>query len=108
MARVLPVPAPARIRTGPSMVVAASCCPEFSSSRSVMLGGGPAWEGTFYPTGTLSANSRSEQGLPRGNIAEIDLEKEEGLVVRHKGEIRDVKVRVVDCAKVVVQIEEEK
>src|ERR1700692_919104 len=59
MARVFPVPAPASTRTGPSIVVAASCCPEFSSSRSIMLGGGPDSEVAFYPTRMHSANPRS-------------------------------------------------
>src|SRR5712664_635926 len=40
---LLPLPAPARINTGPSVVVAASCWPEFNSSRSVILAGGSFW-----------------------------------------------------------------
>src|SRR5271167_1147324 len=37
MARVLPVPAPARIRTGPSMVSAARRCSGFNSLRKVSI-----------------------------------------------------------------------
>src|SRR5262249_10575829 len=37
MARVLPVPAPARISTGPSVVSAARRCSGFSSSRRVNI-----------------------------------------------------------------------
>src|SRR5260221_554337 len=40
MARVLPVPAPARISTGPSVVSAAARCSGFSSSRRVSMSPG--------------------------------------------------------------------
>ena len=72
-----------------------------------MLGGGPVWKLTFYPTRTRSANSDSEQKLSGGSVGEIDLEKEEGFVVRHEGEIRDVEVRAANSVKVVVQIKKQ-
>src|ERR1700682_3042790 len=67
MARVFPVSAPARISTGPSIAVAASRCPVFSSSRSVMMESGPLeenilsdarWFGKFSPSSWVSLRAQ--------------------------------------------------
>ena len=58
------------------------------------------------PALRILSGSRASR-LSRSGLGKIDLEKEEGLVVRHEIEIRDIQMGVVDSAKVVVQIEKE-
>src|SRR3977135_2235215 len=80
MARVFPVPAPARIRPGPSS----------------FLGTG-GWE-NFHP--------RNE--LVRGHRVEVDLKKKERLFVRHKEKVRDVDGGVANRIELVIDIIKEK
>src|SRR5580700_6001411 len=116
MARVLPVPAPARISTGPSNAVAASRCPEFSSSRRVMMGSGPVRGEYSIRRRAVRQISIHNYALPdgratgpgdelvRGHSVEVDFKKKKRLLVRHEDKVRDVYAGITNRIEIVIHI----
>src|SRR5262249_60094034 len=106
MARVLPVPAPARMSRGPSVVSAARRCSGFSCSRRESIG--PF--GRFFVTrkhvsrgkggaqiGAVERDCRTQEKMQSAgrSAAQIDIKKEQAVIFFQGDELGNVKARVV-------------
>src|SRR5579864_6993917 len=123
MARVLPVPAPARSSTGPSVVSAATRCCGFSSSSRVSMDPrvrrfsctAMVAEGSERrKRGARCGISRGLPGVPANArtktllvpvVAEIDIEIGQRAIVAHDDEIRHIEVRGFEQIELMLQVE---
>src|SRR5260370_20597627 len=112
IARVLPVPAPARISTGPSMVSTASRCSGFSSSRraSICLG----WLEKVC-TRHRSRARRRAQTCAAGHVfqlfsafrgsAKVNFEVQEAVILFDGHDFRNVQMRGIQKLELASQVE---
>src|SRR5690242_9050219 len=98
MTRVLPVPAPARIRIGPSVASTASRCWGFRLSRMFIFRKFGALGRMHFsraePSEQIEARDFGNKGRSVGRRIEINLEEKERLRAVHEGEVGDFQPRV--------------
>src|SRR5215467_3534679 len=126
MARVLPVPAPARINTGPSCISTAWRCSGFNSSRSFSMGS-VAFEKVAHAMVADHNDARklacakqfaggecdqevqpgltNARGLPPPGLAEINLEEHQAVVFFESDDVGNVQMGAAEQIELVLQVE---